>query len=257
VKILWATGGRRRASPTRVPVTTCGLTGPKAPVADTWVATMDDAPDRLPPATFLETVGVAGKRVQYRRGAAIFSQGEACAYIWHIESGTVKLSVTSTLGKEAVVGLLGPNEFLGETCLAGLPSHPASATAITPSALVRIAKQQMLRLLHEHHALSGRFIAHMLARNLRIEEDLLDHLFNSSEKRLARALVLLAREGQTPTSAPVIPQLSQETLAAMIGTTRSRVNLFLKRFQRQGFIEYGPGRSLTIHPSLRAVVLRE
>jgi CRP/FNR family cyclic AMP-dependent transcriptional regulator len=218
---------------------------------------MDKAPDRLRIATFLESVGVSGRIVQYRRGATIFAQGETCENIWHIESGTVKLSVTSTLGKEAVVAMLGPGEFLGETCLAGLPSHLGSATAVIPSALVMIDKKHMLRLLHDHHAMSDRFIAHMLARNLRVEEDLIDHLFNSSEKRLARTLLLLARYGQTHTPEHLVQNISQETLAAMIGTTRSRVNLFLRRFKRQGFIEYQPGRSLKINRSLLEVVLRE
>jgi CRP-like cAMP-binding protein len=216
---------------------------------------MDEAPNRLRIATFLESVGLAKTIVRYRRGEAIFAQGEVCENIWHIESGTVKLSVRSKRGKEAVVGMLGPGDFLGETCLAGLPSHPASATAITSSALVMIAKKQMLRLLHDHHVISDRFIAHMLARNLRVEEDLIDHLFNSSEKRLARTLLLLARYGQP--HAEHLPKISQETLAAIVGTTRSRVNVFLKRFKHQGFIEYEPGRLLKVNASLLRIVLHE
>jgi CRP/FNR family cyclic AMP-dependent transcriptional regulator len=207
--------------------------------------------------TFLASVGVERTLVEYRRGDIIFTQGDACEHIWHIESGTVQLSVSSAVGKQAVVAMLGPGDFLGETCLAGLPSHVGSATAITRSALVSLAKKQMLGLLREHHALSDRFIAHMLARNLRVEEDLIDHLFNSSEKRLARTLLLLARYNTEDPSDRVVPHISQETLAAMIGTTRSRVNFFLKKFKRHGFIAYESGRPLTVNRSLLTIVLRE
>jgi CRP/FNR family cyclic AMP-dependent transcriptional regulator len=206
---------------------------------------------------FLDSIGVGKTLVEYQRGDVIFGQGNACEHIWHIETGTVKLSVVSAMGKEAVVAMLGPGDFLGETCLAGVPSHVGSATAITRCAVVMIAKQQMLGLLHEHHAMSDRFIAHMLARNLRVEEDLIDHLFNSSEKRLARTLLLLARYNTEDISDRIVPPISQETLAAMIGTTRSRVNFFLKRFQKLGFLVYGPGRSFTVNRSLLTVVLRE
>jgi CRP/FNR family cyclic AMP-dependent transcriptional regulator len=206
---------------------------------------------------FLASVGVVRTLVEYRRGDTIFTQGDACEHIWHIESGTVKLSVSSAVGKQAVVAMLGPGDFLGETCLAGVPSHVSSATAITRSALIILAKKQMLGLLRAHHALSDRFIAHLLARNLRVEEDLIDHLFNSIEKRLARTLLLLARYTTQETSDGVVPHISQDTLAAMIGTTRSRVNLFLQKFKRQGFIAYDSGRPLTVHRSLLTIVLRE
>jgi CRP/FNR family cyclic AMP-dependent transcriptional regulator len=195
--------------------------------------------------------------VQYARGAGIFTQGDTCEHVWHIESGTVKLSVLSPVGKEAVIAILGPGDFLGEACLAGMPSHTGSATTLSTSTLLVVANKQMLEVLHAHHAMSDRFIAHMLARNLRVEEDLIDHLFNSSEKRLARTLLLLARYGQPDTPDLVVPRISQTTLAEMVGTTRSRVNFFLNKFRNAGFIEYESGRPLRINPSLLTIVLDE
>jgi CRP/FNR family cyclic AMP-dependent transcriptional regulator len=196
--------------------------GQPEPVANTMV----ERHDRLNMPAFLASVGVGSTPVLYARGAGIFTQGEACEHVWHIQSGTVKLSVVSTVGKEAVVAVLGPGDFLGEAGLAGVPSHGYSATALVPSAILMIGKAQMLRLLHEHHALSDRFIAHMLARNIRIEEELVDHVFSSSEKRLARTLLRLAREGTEDTPACLLPKMSQGTLAEMVGTTRSRINFF-------------------------------
>jgi CRP/FNR family cyclic AMP-dependent transcriptional regulator len=206
---------------------------------------------------FLDSVGVARTIVQYSRGDAIFAQGDPCADVRYIESGTVKLSVLSSVGKEAVVAVLGPGDFLGEACLTGHPSYLGSATAITSSEIVTIAKAAMLDVLHEHHAMSDRFIAHMLARNIRIEEDLIDHLFNSSEKRLARTLLLLARYGRQDTPQRLVPRMSQETLAEMIGTTRARVNFFLNKFKKLGFIEYGAAGPLKVNPSLLNVVLHD
>ncbi len=209
---------------------------------------------------FLASVGVPKTIVQYGRGDAIFTQGDPCEDVWYIESGHVKLSVLSKVGKEAVVAVLGPGDFLGEGGLAGQPSHLSSATAITPSAIVAIGKHTMLGLLHKQHAMSDRFIAHMLARNIRFEEDLIDHLFNSSEKRLARTLLLLGGYGKP--SKPSTPdrlalKISQETLAEMVGTTRSRVNFFLNKFRKLGFIEYDGQRPLTINRSLLSVVLHD
>jgi CRP/FNR family cyclic AMP-dependent transcriptional regulator len=209
---------------------------------------------------FLASVGVAKTIVQYGRGDAIFTQGDPCEDVCYIESGNVKLSVLSKVGKEAVVAVLGPGDFLGEGGLAGQPSHLGSATAITPSAILAIGKQQMLGLLHKQHAMSDRFIAHMLARNIRIEEDLLDHLFNSSERRLARTLLLLVgygkpRKPSTPDRLAL--KISQETLAEMIGTTRSRVNFFLNKFRKLGFIEYDGQLPLKINRSLLSVVLHD
>jgi CRP/FNR family cyclic AMP-dependent transcriptional regulator len=204
---------------------------------------------------FLDSSGIARKIVEYRRGDVIFTQGDPCGHVLYIQQGGVKLSVLSTAGREAVVAMLGPGEFFGEGCLAGQPTRMGSASATTDSTILLVDKGQMVRLLHKQHALSDRFIAHMLARNIRIEEDLIDQLFNSSEKRLARTLLLLARYGKHDKPVRAIPPVSQETLAEMVGTTRSRVNFFMKKFQRLGFIDYANG--LKVNNSLLTVVLHE
>jgi CRP-like cAMP-binding protein len=173
----------------------------------------------------------------------------------YIQAGTVKLSVLSQAGKEAVVGMLGPGDFFGEGCLAGQPVRIATATAVAPSRILVVEKRTMIRLLHRQHAFSDRFIAHMLARNIRIEEDLVDQLFNSSEKRLARTLLLLSRYGKQDKTPRRLPKISQEVLANIIGTTRSRVNFFMTKFRRLGFIEYDDG--LKINASLMSVVLHD
>jgi CRP/FNR family transcriptional regulator, cyclic AMP receptor protein len=206
---------------------------------------------------FLESAGVAKTVVQYGRGESIFAQGDPCSHVMYIQSGGVKLSVLSKTGREAVVAMLGPGDFFGEGCLAGQPLRMGSATAITPSAILLVGKQTMVRLLHKQRRMSDRFIAHMLARNIRIEEDLIDQLFNSSEKRLARALLLLARYGKVDKPVRVVPKISQETLAEMIGTTRSRVNFFLNKFKKLGFIEYDGDIPLKINSSLLSVVLHD
>jgi CRP/FNR family transcriptional regulator, cyclic AMP receptor protein len=204
---------------------------------------------------FLASAGVAKKIVEYRRGEEIFAQGDACEHVLYIQKGNVKLSVISKSGQEAVVALLGAGEFFGEGCLAGQPVRMGSATAATPSTILLVDKDRMVRLLHKQHTMSDRFIAHMLARNIRIEEDLIDQLFNSSEKRLARTLLLLARYGKQDQPARAVPVISQETLARMVGTTRSRVNFFMKKFQRLGFIDYTDG--LKVSSSLLTVILHE
>src|ERR1035437_8707477 len=203
--------------------------------------------------TFLESAGIAKTIVEYGRGETIFRQGDACEDVMYVQSGGVKLSVVSKTGREAVVAMLGPGDFFGEGCLAGQAVRMGSATAITPSVILLVAKAKMVRLLHKQHALSDRFIAHMLSRNIRIEEDLIDQLFNSSERRLARALLLLARYGKQDTPVRAVPKISQETLAEMVGTTRSRVNFFMKKFERLGFIDYKDG--LKVNNSLLTVVL--
>jgi CRP-like cAMP-binding protein len=205
--------------------------------------------------TFLESAGISKKITRYRRGEVIFTQGDPCEHVMYIQAGAVKLSVLSKTGREAVVAMLGPGEFFGEGCLAGQPLRMGSATATTDSAVLLVDKEHMVRLLHKQHALSDRFIAHMLARNIRIEEDLVDQLFNSSEKRLARTLLLLARYGKHDKPARAVPPISQETLAEMVGTTRSRVNFFMKKFQRLGFIDYKNG--LKVDNSLLTVVLHD
>ena len=206
---------------------------------------------------FLESAGVSKTIVEYGRNETIFTQGDACEDVLYIKTGGVKLSVLSKTGREAVVAMLGPGDFFGEGCLAGQPVRMGSATAITPSVILLVAKDKMVRLLHKQHAMSDRFISHMLARNIRIEEDLIDQLFNSSEKRLARTLLLLARYGKQDKPARVVPKISQATLAEMIGTTRSRVNFFLNKFKKLGFIEYDGELPLKINSSLLSVVLHD
>ena len=206
---------------------------------------------------FLDSTGVPKTVAEYGRGETVFTQGDACEHVFYIQGGGVKLSVLSKNGREAVVAMLGPGDFFGEGCLAGQPVRMGSATAITPSVIMLVAKQKMVRLLHKQHAMSDRFISHMLARNIRIEEDLIDQLFNSSEKRLARTLLLLARYGKQDKPVRAVPKVSQETLAKMIGTTRSRVNFFLNKFKRLGFIEYDGDVPLKINNSLLSVVLHD
>ena len=206
---------------------------------------------------FLDSAGVARTVVHYGRGESIFAQGDPCGHVMYIKSGGVKLSVLSKTGKEAVVAMLGPGDFFGEGCLAGQASRMGSATAITPSSVLLVRKSKMVQLLHKQHAMSDRFISHMLARNIRIEEDLVDQLFNSSEKRLARTLLLLARYGKQDKPARVVPKISQATLAEMVGTTRSRVNFFLNKFKKLGFIEYDGELPLKINSSLLSVVLHD
>jgi CRP-like cAMP-binding protein len=204
---------------------------------------------------FLASAGVAKKIVEYRRGEVIFRQGDPCEHVFYIQKGNVKLSVLSKSGREAVVAMLGTGEFCGEGCLAGQPVRMGSATATTASTVLLVEKNRMVRLLHKQRALSDRFITHMLARNIRIEEDLIDQLFNSSERRLARTLLLLARYGKHDEPVRAVPVVSQETLAKMVGTTRSRVNFFMKKFQRLGFIDYRKG--LKVNHSLLTIVLHE
>ena len=206
---------------------------------------------------FLESTGVPRTVAEYARSESVFAQGDPCDHVFYIQSGGVKLSVLSKNGREAVVAMLGPGDFFGEGCLAGQPVRMGSATAITPSVILLVGKQKMVRLLHKQHGMSDRFISHMLSRNIRIEEDLIDQLFNSSEKRLARTLLLLARYGKQDQPVRAVPVVSQETLAKMVGTTRSRVNFFLNKFKRLGFIEYDGEAPLKINNSLLSVVLHD
>ena len=204
---------------------------------------------------FLKSAGVSARMVRFASGALVFSQGAQANSVFYLQEGGAKLAVLSLTGKEAVVAMLGPGDFFGEGCLAGQPLRMGTAIAVMPTLLLRIPKRDMLRLLHEHSEFSDRFIAHMLTRNIRIEEDLVDQLFNSSEKRLARALLLLARYG-TETEQLLLPKVSQETLAEMVGTTRSRVNFFMNKFRKLGLIEYN-GRGLKVNSSLLSVVLHD
>jgi CRP/FNR family cyclic AMP-dependent transcriptional regulator len=208
---------------------------------------------------FLESNGLSKRIVEFRRDQIVFAQGDKADSVLYLKSGGVKLSVVSKSGKEAVVAMLGPGDFFGEGCLAGQTLRIGSATTITPSSVSVIAKKQMVKVLHDQRALSDRFIAHMLSRNVRIEQDLIDQLFNSSEKRLARALLLLARYGKQSKPRQVVAKISQETLSEMVGTTRSRVNFFMNKFKKLGFIEYDGNleAGIQINSSLLSVVLHD
>jgi CRP/FNR family cyclic AMP-dependent transcriptional regulator len=204
---------------------------------------------------FLDSAGVARKVKEFKRAEIVYAQGDAAKSVMHLQSGGVKLTVVNEVGKEAVVAMLAPGDFFGEGCLAGQSVRMGTATAITPSTVLVIEKNEMFKVLHEEHGLSDRFIKFMLARNIRIEEDLIDQLFNSSEKRLARTLLLLARYGKEDEPHGVLSKVSQEMLAEMVGTTRSRVNFFMNKFRKLGFIKYNGG--LQINTSLLSVVLHE
>jgi CRP-like cAMP-binding protein len=203
---------------------------------------------------FLDSAGVARTVRTFARSAVIFSQGDPANDVFYIQSGSIKLSVLSRTGKEAVVAVLGQGDFFGEGCLAAQPRRIATASAMAASTVLIVEKPQMQEMLHEEPALAERFLAHMLARNIRVEEDLVDQLFNSSEKRLARVLLLLARYGKADQPLK-IPKLSQETLAEMVGTTRSRINFFMNKFRDLGFIEYNG--EIKVNPSLLTVVLHD
>ncbi|HWY08554.1 MAG TPA: Crp/Fnr family transcriptional regulator [Candidatus Acidoferrales bacterium] len=204
---------------------------------------------------FLDSAGVSRKVKEFQKDDVVFSQGDAASNVLYIQKGGVKLSVVNESGKEAVIALLGPGDFFGEGCLAGQPLRIGNAVALDRSTLLLIDKKEMLRVLHEQHALSDRFITFMLSRNIRIEEDLVDQLFNSSEKRLARALLLLARYGKEDQPHGVLTHVSQEMLAEMIGTTRPRVNFFMNKFRKLGFIKYNG--SIEINTSLLSIVLHD
>jgi CRP/FNR family cyclic AMP-dependent transcriptional regulator len=204
---------------------------------------------------FLDSGGIARKVQEFKRKDTIFSQGDVGNHVLYIQKGGVRLSVVNETGKEAVVAVLGPGDFFGEGCLAGQPLRIGTASAIAATTALVIEKKEMIRVLHHEHAFSDRFITYMLSRNIRIEEDLVDQLFNSSEKRLARTLLLLARYGKEDRPQRVLPKISQEMLAEMVGTTRSRVNFFMNKFRKLGFIKYNGG--LQINTSLLSVVLHD
>ena len=201
----------------------------------------------------LDSVGLARKVVEYQRSEKAYCQGDPATDVLYVQKGTIKLSLVNEAGKEAVVAMLGHGDFFGEGCLAGQNVRMGTATAITSTTLLVIEQKEMIRVLHSEHAFSDRFVAYMIARNIRIEEDLVDQLFNSSEKRLARTLLLLTRYGMQDKPETMLPKISQGTLAEMIGTTRPRVNFFMNKFRKLGFIGYDGG--LHINPSLLSVVL--
>ena len=205
---------------------------------------------------FLNSAGLARTITEFRKKQTLFSQGDLCKTIIYVQKGAVKISVVSETGKEAVVAMLGSGDFIGEGGLAGQPVRMATATAVTPVTALVIENKEMFKVLHSESAFSDRFITYMLERNVRIEEDLIDQLFNSSEKRLARTLLLLARYGKEDKPQRVLPKIPQETLAEMVGTTRSRVNFFMNKFRKMGFIQYDNG-GLQVHSSLLSVVLHD
>jgi CRP/FNR family transcriptional regulator, cyclic AMP receptor protein len=211
--------------------------------------------DTFDPEAFLPAADMAGTVVKCRRNSVVFSQGGAASAVFYVQTGRVKLAVVSERGREAVVRLPGAGEFFGEGCLAGQTVRMETATAMTDCSLLRIEKQAMVRALREQQAFSNFFVAYLLSRSLRYEEDLLDQLFNSSEKRLARILLLLAKSGGEVGSQKIAPKISQETLAQMVGTTRARVSFFMNKFRRRGLVDYNAG--LKVHNSLLRVILHE
>jgi CRP/FNR family cyclic AMP-dependent transcriptional regulator len=211
------------------------------------------------PGTFLAKVGEGRTSAGYRKNQMVFSQGDRADAVFHIQKGKVKLAVVSNTGKEAVIAVLGSGDFLGEECLVGRPLRLASAVAMSECSIMRLEKQGMIRVLRDEPSFSEMFVSYLVSRTIRIEEDLIDQLFNSSEKRLARALLLLANFGKEGKPEPVIAKISQETLAKMIGTTRSRVSFFMNKFRKLGFIDYDVeyNGKLEVHSSLLNIVLHD
>jgi len=210
------------------------------------------------PKTFLAKVGEGRTMADYQKNQIVFSQGDAADAIFYIQNGKVKLTVVSKHGKEAVIAMMGVGDFFGEGCLAGQPLRVATAAAMSVCAIVRLEKRGTIRVLHDEPAFSELFLDYLLSRNTRLEEDLVDQLFNSSEKRLARVLLLMANFGKEGTPLPVIPQISQETLAEIVGTTRSRISFFMNRFRKLGLIKYNGGPDgLEVHSSLLSIVLHD
>jgi CRP/FNR family transcriptional regulator, cyclic AMP receptor protein len=207
------------------------------------------------PKAFLAKVGEGRTIANCKKNQRVFSQGNPADAIFYIQTGKVKITVVSKQGKEAVVAILGADDFFGEGCLAGQPLRMASAAAMSECSIMRLEKSSVIRVLHREPAFSELFLRYLLSRNIRIEEDLVDHLFNSSEKRLARVLLLMANFGKEGKAEPVIPKISQETLAEIVGTTRSRVSFFMNRFRKLGFIEYNG--TLEVHSSLLNIVLHD
>jgi CRP-like cAMP-binding protein len=212
---------------------------------------------KFDPKTFLSTIDGGRKVATFAEKKMIFAQGDSSDAVFYIQKGKVKLSVVSESGREATIGILNEGSFFGESCLTGQPLRLCSATAMTDCTVMRIKKKSMMEVLHREHAFSDMFVAYLLTRNIRYEEDLVDQLFNSSEKRLARVLLLLAHFGKDGKPESVIPKISQEVLAEMVGTTRSRVSFFMNRFRKLGFIDYRGGDALQVHSSLLNIVLHD
>jgi CRP/FNR family transcriptional regulator, cyclic AMP receptor protein len=212
---------------------------------------------KFDPKTFLSTIDGGRKIAAFPKKQTIFAQGDSSDAVFYIQKGKVKLTVVSQIGKEATIGILNERDFCGEGCLTGQPLRLCSATAMTDCTVMRIDKKSMMEVLHREPAFSELFVAYLLTRNIRYEEDLVDQLFNSSEKRLARILLLLAQFGKDGKPETVIPKISQETLAEMVGTTRSRVSFFMNRFRKLGFVDYHAGDELQVHSSLLNIVLHD
>ena len=212
---------------------------------------------KFDPKTFLSVINGGRKILAFRKKRAIFVQGDPSDAVFYIQKGKVKLTVVSKTGKEATIGILKEGDFFGEACLTGQAIRMGSAIALTDCSVMRIEKKTMMEVLHEERAMSDVFVAYLLTRNIRYEEDLVDQLFNSSEKRLARMLLMLAHFGKAGVPEIVIPKISQETLAQMVGTTRSRISFFMNRFKKLGFIDYGRERELQVHGSLLNVILHD
>jgi len=212
---------------------------------------------KFDPKTFLSTISGGRKIEAFPKKQTIFAQGDPGDAVFYIKDGKVKLTVVSKIGKEATIGILNKGDFFGEGCLTGQPLRLCSATTMTDCSVMRIDKKSMVEVLHREHSFSDMFVAYLLTRNIRYEEDLVDQLFNSSEKRLARILLLLAHFGKDGKPETLIPKMSQETIAEMIGTTRSRVSFFMNRFRKLGFIDYDGGSGLQVHSSLLNIVLHD
>ena len=210
---------------------------------------------RFDPEVFLSTPGLARSVLQYKTNETIFMQGDTCDAVFYIQKGRVKLSIVSNQGREAIVGIVGERDFLAETCLSGQKVHLATATPMEPCTVLRIGKDEMQRTLRKQPTLAGHFISYLLSRNLRIEADLVDQLFNSTEKRLARTLLLLARYDVEGKHEVIVPNMKQETLAKMLGVSRERVNFFMNKFRKLGFLDYNGG--IQVHHSLMSVVLHD
>jgi CRP/FNR family transcriptional regulator, cyclic AMP receptor protein len=224
--------------------------------AAVWRARVAKETKRIEPHFLPASIGVGRSAARYEQGQSIFRQGDAADAVFYIQTGKVQITVISEQSKEGVIGMLDAGEFFGEGCLAGQPLHMASASATAESAVVRVEKDAMIRALHDEPAFSQLFMAYLLSRNVQIEADLVDQLFNSSEKRLARVLLLLAHFGKDGKMETVIPKMNQEILAARVGTTRSRINYFLNKFRKLGFIEYNNG-TLKVHSSLLNVIVHD
>ncbi len=247
---------KERKAPSTQRVPSHPGTAPEATLSSAKVGALPEETPAFDPHVFLTKLAAGKTSREYKDAESIFSQGDAAEAVFYIQSGKVKLTAVSAQGKEAVVAILPESSFFGEGCLAGQPLRMATATAVHHASVIRVTKQAMIALLHQEPEFAERFLAYLLSRNIRMEADLVDHLFNSSEKRLARLLLLMANFGQESKPIPLIAKISQETLADMIGTTRSRVSFFLNRFRDLGFIDYNGG-GMHVHSSLVSVVLHD